>query len=293
MPESFNRFYKTRIAPTPSGFLHLGNVLSFAVTAALARQSGAKIMLRIDDLDRLRINKLFVQDIFDTLNFLEIPIDEGPRDAKDFEAAYSQVHRMPLYTEALQQLADNGQVFACTCSRAQLLHGDECNCFDRQMSLTTTDACWRLIATANPPLIVKTYSEDIVSPLPPEMQHFIVRKKDGFPAYQLTSIVDDLVYGVDLVIRGNDLWPSTLAQLLLASAMGSNAFSNITFYHHALLRDGAGEKLSKSAGTMSIKHLRESGEQATDIYRQIAAMLGSNQNITNWQRLATLALGLA
>ena len=66
-------FKRTRIAPTPSGFLHLGNILSFAITADLARKSGAKTLLRIDDLDRDRVNPLYVQDIFDTLNFLEIP----------------------------------------------------------------------------------------------------------------------------------------------------------------------------------------------------------------------------
>src|SRR5579872_3698555 len=66
-------FSKTRLAPTPSGFLHLGNVLSFAITAAIAAKTGAKILLRIDDLDRDRVNRDYVQDIFDTLNFLEIP----------------------------------------------------------------------------------------------------------------------------------------------------------------------------------------------------------------------------
>ena len=250
-------------------------------------------MLRIDDLDRLRVNKLFVQDIFDTLNFLEIPIDEGPHDLKDFEAAYSQLHRMPLYREALQQLADNGQIFACTCSRAQLLHGDECTCFDKQIPLNTANACWRLITTDKPPITVKTYSGESTSAvLPVEMQHFIVRKKDGFPAYQLTSVIDDLFYGVDLVVRGDDLWASTLAQHELASALGSNEFGDITFYHHPLLRDWEGAKLSKSAGSGSVKYLRENGKKAADVYRQIASMLGSKQDITNWQQLANLALGL-
>src|SRR5580698_8544901 len=73
-------FRKTRIAPTPSGFLHLGNVLSFALTAGLARRSGASILLRIDDLDRERVSREYVEDIFDALNFLGIPWDEGPRN---------------------------------------------------------------------------------------------------------------------------------------------------------------------------------------------------------------------
>src|SRR5579863_6846848 len=108
------RFDKTRIAPTPSGFLHLGNVLSFAITAAIAEKTGAKILLRIDDLDRDRVNREYVEDIFDTLNFLQIPWDEGPRNYKEYESEYSQLYRMDLYQVALQQLKDSGQVFACT-----------------------------------------------------------------------------------------------------------------------------------------------------------------------------------
>src|ERR1700722_17238392 len=100
------RFNRTRIAPTPSGYLHLGNVLSFALTAALARRTGAGILLRIDDLDRGRVSKDYVEDIFETLRFLEIPWDEGPRDFIDYQRVYTQLRRMQLYQEALQQLRD-------------------------------------------------------------------------------------------------------------------------------------------------------------------------------------------
>ncbi|MES2108653.1 MAG: glutamate--tRNA ligase family protein, partial [Bacteroidota bacterium] len=92
-------FHKTRIAPTPSGFLHVGNVLSFSITAALARKTGAKTLLRIDDMDQTRANARYIQNIFDTLNFLEIPWDEGPANADDFEKSYSQVHRLNLYND--------------------------------------------------------------------------------------------------------------------------------------------------------------------------------------------------
>ncbi len=90
-------FKKTRIAPTPSGFLHLGNVLSFSITAALARKTGAAILLRIDDLDRGRVTTPYVQDIFDTLNYLGIPWDEGPRNYEEYQWEYSQVYRLDSY----------------------------------------------------------------------------------------------------------------------------------------------------------------------------------------------------
>jgi glutamyl-tRNA synthetase len=281
-PKSFS---KTRIAPTPSGFLHLGNVLSFVITSALARKNAAKILLRIDDLDQARVNKQYIQDIFDTLNFLEIPWDEGPRNAKDFEDNYSQLYRMPVYQEALKQLSDEGLVYACDCSRSQLGMGNECLCFNKKLALSTQNVSWRLLTGNNAPIQVKSYNGDIISEaLPQQMHNFVVKKKDGFPAYQLTSIIDDLFYGVDLIVRGEDLWPSTLAQQELAALLGKKAFSNITFYHHPLLMD-AGEKLSKSAGATSVRYLRESGKKPADIFTLIAGMLGINEPVTNWASL--------
>jgi glutamyl/glutaminyl-tRNA synthetase len=152
------RYNKTRIAPTPSGFLHLGNVLSFAITATLARKNNAKIFLRIDDLDRARANKLYIQDIFDTLNFLEIPWDEGPRDVKEFEDCYSQLHRMAMYREQLQQLRDKRLIFACTCSRSQLQNTHFCDCLHRQIPLETENVSWRLITGNNPEPAIKNYN---------------------------------------------------------------------------------------------------------------------------------------
>ena len=275
-------YTKTRIAPTPSGYLHLGNVLSFAITVTLARQTGAKILLRIDDLDRARANKLYVKDIFDTLEFLQIPYDEGPRDISDFEANYTQLHRMDQYRLALYKLRDDGLVYACTCSRKQI---NNCECYAKHIPLTTPGASWRLI-TNNDVLVVKDYSGNAIhAALPDDMKNFIVKKKDGFPAYQLTSVIDDLFYRVDLVVRGEDLWPSTLAQHALALALGKGAdFGAISFYHHPLITDASGEKLSKSAGATSVKYLRESGKTPAGIWTLIAAMLGK-ANVTSWQQL--------
>lgn len=286
-------FKKTRIAPTPSGFLHLGNVLSFVITAVLAQKHQAKILLRIDDLDRARVNQRYIQDIFDTLNFLEISCDEGPRDIGDFEANYSQRHRLPLYREAMELLRDNGLVFACTCSRKQTNSGiaDSCICQAQQISLNTENASWRLISNKYNKLQVKAYLEQLTNAtLPAEMHNFIVRKKDGFPSYQLTSLIDDLFYDVDLIVRGDDLWPSTLAQQQLALALGKSDFEAINFYHHPLIMEASGKKLSKSAGATSVKYLRENGKTRADIYTLIAAMLGSEQHINNWQQLAELIM---
>jgi glutamyl/glutaminyl-tRNA synthetase len=285
------KYHKTRIAPTPSGFLHLGNILSFSITAALAQKSGAKILLRIDDLDQPRVNKQYVQDIFDTLNFLEIPWDEGPKDVKEFETDYSQQHRMPIYREAIDQLIDDKLVFACTCSRKQLNDRQTCPCFGKQISPDEKNASLRLITDNNAELAIKDYNGQIIhAALPVDMHNFVVKRKDGLPAYQLTSVVDDLFYGIDLVIRGEDLWPSTLAQHQLASALGQSSFCGITFYHHPLLVETSGKKLSKSAGSTSVHYLRENGKTPADIYGLIGDMLGGNKAVSNWAQLAEVII---
>ena len=288
LPGQYN---KTRIAPTPSGFLHLGNIVSFSITAALAKESGAKILLRIDDLDQPRVNKDYLQDIFDTLNFLEIPWDEGPKDIKEFEADYSQRHRMAAYQDAIDQLIDHKLVFACTCSRKQLNEDQSCNCLHLKIPTDEKNASLRLVTDNTTELKIKDYNgQTIRTILPVEMHNFVVRRKDGLPAYQLTSVVDDLFYGVDLVVRGEDLWPSTLAQHQLALALGHSSFGDITFYHHPLLMETSGKKLSKSAGATSVRYLRKSGKTSTDIYKLIGDMLGSNETINNWQQLAEVII---
>ncbi len=295
MDGNTRHFKKTRIAPTPSGFLHLGNAYSFALTAAIAQKSGAKILLRIDDLDRDRIQKEYVQDIFDTLNFLEIPWHEGPRNMQEYEKEYSQVHRMDLYDQALDQLREQQAVFACSCSRAQIRMQNpddvyQGTCRKKGLSLDASEVNWRLRTDDSAELAVNTlFDRTIKAALPEAMRDFVVRKKDGFPAYQLASVVDDIHFGVDLVIRGQDLWDSTLAQLYLAGVLHLETFKGNTFFHHRLLTTLGGHKLSKSAGDNSIRYLRQHGRKAADIYAIIGRVNGIADPVASFEGLgATL-----
>ena len=284
-------FHKTRLAPTPSGFLHLGNIYSFVITVAIARKTSAKVLLRIDDADRERTNKLYVQDIFDTLHYLAIPFDEGPRTIPEYETIYSQVHRMDGYYRALQQLKEEGKLFACTCTRTQVVNGDNSvypgTCRHKNIPFDAPNVSWRIVEDERA-LQVKTLDGTVVKTiLPANMRNFIVRKKDGFPAYQLTSLLDDVQFGIDLVVRGEDLWGATLAQLYLALLLGKSSFLDTTFFHHPLINDTAGHKLSKSAGATSVHYLRPQNTPA-DIYALVAGMLGIHATASNWQELALL-----
>ena len=274
-------FTRTRIAPTPSGYLHLGNVYSFSITAALARETGARILLRIDDLDQARVRREYVEDIFDTLEFLELPWDEGPRTYAEYVDRYSQVYRMPLYAEALQQLRQQGHVFACECSRSVLSANSSTagyggTCRNKGLSLDAPACSWRI--------------DTLGTDLPPSMQDFVVRRRDGAPAYQLASVVDDVHDGVDLIVRGEDLWESTQGQIHLAKLLGYDSFVSAAFHHHSLLTDWEGKKLAKSSGATSIQYLRKNGRTREQIYQLAGQLAGVQQPISSWQQLGASML---
>ncbi|MEW6470275.1 MAG: glutamate--tRNA ligase family protein [Bacteroidota bacterium] len=285
-------FTRTRLAPTPSGYLHLGNAFSFALTAALARKYGARILLRIDDLDRERCGLKYVQDIFDTLDYLEIPWDEGPRNIKEYRDSYSQAHRLHLYETMLEELRAAGHIYACTCSRSDVARESAegiypGTCRIRNIPVNTRDACWRLDTSRAGTVRVKMPGGQMrESPFPASMRDFVVRKKDGFPAYQLASVADDAHFSVDLVVRGEDLWPSTCAQLYLSSALGKSAFGHTSFFHHRLLAGPDGKKLSKSAGDTAVRQLRKQGMKPAHVYSLMAGALAIPEPLAGWPGLA-------
>ena len=240
----------TRLAPTPSGYLHLGNAANFAANALLAARYGTGLLLRIDDLDRARFRPEYLADVFEVLDWLGIHPTEGPRDPADFEAHWSQEYRLPLYRAALDHLRrtwltsgppspdDATQLFACPCSRKDLTDGVHAyDCPTAGISLDQEGVAWR-INTRGLPL------HDL-------MPDFAVRKKDGRPSYQLACTVDDMHYGITHCARGEDLRASTAAQSLVSDLLGYPALGQrICFVHHSLIEEG-GHKLSKSSGQNS------------------------------------------
>lgn len=269
------KFNRTRVAPTPSGYLHPGNAFAFALTAGLAQRYGARLMLRIDDMDRERVQPHFIADIFESLHFLQINPVEGPADVVEFEEHFSQRLRLPLYNAALAELAKKGLVYACRCSRSEAVNGCARHCRETALPLDQPGLSWRLSTPESLTLKMKCLGEpDQQISLPETMHDFVVRRKDGYPAYQLCSLIDDLHFEVDLIVRGNDLLPSTAAQLFLAERLGLTAFAEVTFFHHELLLNAEGAKLSKSAGDTSLQHLRAQGMSTHGLYNTLAHLAG-------------------
>jgi glutamyl/glutaminyl-tRNA synthetase len=247
-----------RLAPTPSGYLHTGNALNFLLNWTAARASGASLLLRIDDLDADRKRPEYVQDIFSSLEWLGINWDEGPRSVADFEQQWSQHLRLSTYETLLGRLRQTGLLFACRKSRSDLapFEGFYPPEFRNQsLTLDDPDVAWRIKTPEGFP-----------------MPDFVVRRRDGLPAYQIASLADDLHFNTTHIIRGIDLEPSTLAQRFLAECLEEEPFMTIRFLHHPLLTDSAGSKLSKSAGAAALSALRQGG--AVDVFGQVAAALG-------------------
>ena len=254
-----------RYAPTPSGFLHLGNGVNFTLTYLLARSLGASILLRIDDLDTDRKRPDYVDDVFRSLDYLGLTYEQGPTGPDDFERNWSQRHRMPLYEQTLRLLVETGQVYATSFSRQQIgAMGASANEQMRaqQLPFTMQNVAWR-VGIDQKQLIDNLLTAD-----------FVVRQRSGVPAYQVASLTDDLHFGVTHLVRGDDLRESTNMQRYLAQLLGQKTFTNLPAWHHPLLLDNDGNKLSKSAGSTSLKVMREAGKSPAVVFRAVARLLG-------------------
>ena len=243
--------YKTRIAPTPSGFLHQGNLFAFALTWLMARKEGMRIMLRVDDLDRARYRPEYLEDLFRSLESLGIDYDEGPQSIDDFEKKWSQSHRRDLYQESLQRLKELEALFSCSCSRKDVIERTgsmayDGYCFGKNLSYgdrTKLALRWPIREGS---ARLKTWQQDPQwHVLSTALAYPVLYSKEGHVAYQLSSLVDDQHYGITHICRGEDLLDSSICQFLLAEKLSFDGFLNIRFHHHHLLRDGRA-KLSKS-----------------------------------------------
>jgi len=265
----------TRIAPTPSGYLHAGNAINFLITAEVAREAGAAIRLRIDDLDAERMRPAYVDDIFASLRWLGIRWSEGPRDRMEHERMHSQMLRLARYEECLHVLKEQGDLYACICSRADQKRSG-CDCRKRELPLTSPNASWRLRIPSDAVVRMESIhgGPQWLSPARLINEPVLRQRAElgGRPSYQIASLCDDADHGITHIVRGEDLLASTACQLHLAERLGLEVFQRVRFLHHPLIADSTGAKLSKSEGAASLKAMREGG-QSPDALRDQAMLL--------------------
>lgn len=284
---------KTRIAPTPSGFLHIGNLYSFTLTLAWVKMSNGRLLLRIDDLDADRMRQAYIEDIFDTLQFMRIYPDEGPSDFKDFIENYSQKRNINAYRKWIDELLAKGLAWHCKCSRketSELAANGlfSCACKAEKVAYIPNKTAIKL-NVPHPTIISFTdyCCGKVEVPLHTAMGNFVVQRKEGIPAFLVASLFDDLQQGCTGIVRGLDLQNPTAAQLYLARLLQLPSFEKIQWLHHPLQTDANGEKLSKSAGATSIQFMRNQGATHASICRQLANLFGVKKSdaITNMPQL--------
>lgn len=264
---------RSRIAPTPSGYLHLGNAVNFLITWVLVRQRGGRLKLRIDDADSARCRPEYIEDIFRQLDWLGLDWDEGPEGPGDLRERYSQRLRFARYRALLEGLRQAGHTYYCDCSRAEIRGQVGSGVYPglcRRRSPREGDLVERLLVPENTVVEVERKKIDLGS----SMGDFVLWRRDDSPAYQLASLADDLDDGINFIVRGNDLLVSTAAQIFLAGLLDQNDFARASFLHHQLLLGLEGAKLSKSDQALSLEGMRRLGATREDIYQAVAPYLG-------------------
>jgi glutamyl-tRNA synthetase len=273
--ESLKPPYRGRIAPSPTGFLHLGHVRTFWTAQQRAQQHGGQLLLRVEDLDPARCRPEFAQSMLDDLLWLGFRWDEGPNVGGPF-APYEQSRRTHLYRAALQQLIASGAVYPCTCSRKdiqqaaaaphaaddELIYPGTCR-GNRAADVGERAVSWRFRV---PDKEAVSFLDGRFGPQSfvagRQFGDFVVWRPDDVPSYQLAVVVDDGAMQISEVVRGADLLLSTARQLLLYRAL---KIQPPLFYHCPLVVDERGERLAKRHDSLSIRNLRAAGKSPAEI----------------------------
>ena len=278
-PES--RPYRGRIAPSPSGRLHLGHGATFLTAAARAAGAGGTLIYREDDLDRDRCKPEFTQAALNDLHWLGIEWNEGP-DRGGPNAPYAQSARLGLYKDAFEDLRRKGLVYPCSCTRSEVARAlsaphplDEepvypGTCRPDTPTIFKTPRSginWRFRIPVREMLSFTDLAQGQQSAVAREdFGDFLIWRKDDFPSYQLASAVDDALMGITEIVRGCDLITSTFRQLLIWRAL---EHPEPAFYHCPLLTDASGKRLAKRDDALSIHSLRSLGRTASDLISEI------------------------
>ncbi len=256
----------TRLAPSPTGALHLGNARTFLANWLLARQNGWQVLLRIEDLDGPRVKAGAAASALADLAWLGLDWD---RQAPD------QSTRTAAYQAALDLLAGKGLAYACICTRSDVAraasapHREDAGavypgtCRGRYASAqaaqaaTGRAACWRFATDGQ----AIAFDDQLAGPQRFRMEEiggdFVIVKSDGQAAYQLAVVVDDAAGGVTDVVRGDDLLDSTPRQILLRRALGLG--DGVHYWHLPLVVGPDGRRLAKRHGDTRLAHYRDGG----------------------------------
>jgi glutamyl-tRNA synthetase len=271
--------YRGRLAPSPTGYLHVGHARTFWAAWQRARDAAGALVLRMEDLDTDRSRTIYADAALEDLRWLGIRWHEGPDSGGPY-APYEQSRRHATYLAAFRKLAQGGYLYPCRCSRKDLeaslgaphesatldplddepIYPGTCRPIHQQppIDLDRPDGSnWRFRV---PDGEVVEFEDGNLGPqrfiAGRDFGDFVVWRKDGSPSYQLACVADDAAMAITEVVRGADLLKSTARQILLNRALG---FPNPAWFHCRLIVDHNGRRLAKRHDSLSLRTLRQRG----------------------------------
>ncbi len=250
---------KTRFAPSPTGYLHVGGARTALFSWLYARKHGGKFVLRIEDTDLERSTQESVNAILEGMAWLGLEYDEGP---------FYQTHRFERYKEIIQQLLDQGDAYYCYCSKDELdaLREQQVankekpryngKCRDASHARKEGEAVIRFKNPVQGEVIIDDLIKGKIVVANKELDDLIIARSDGSPTYNLTVVVDDMDMGINVVIRGDDHINNTPRQINILRALGVEPPK---YAHVPMILGADGARLSKRHGAVSVMQYREEG----------------------------------
>jgi glutamyl/glutaminyl-tRNA synthetase len=267
--------YRGRLAPSPTGYLHLGHGRTFWIAHERAIQAGGVLVLRNEDLDPQRSQRQYVTAFMEDLRWLGITWQEGP-DVGGPYGPYAQSQRRDVYLQMWRKLREGGWIYPCTCSRKDLAEAaqaphetnDEAvysgKCRGRELQADSPAGVnWRFrIPDGRVVAFHDAAQGEQYYTAGKDFGDFVVWRRDDVPAYQLAVVADDAEMKITEVVRGCDLLKSTARQILLCEAIG---VTPPRYYHCDLLLDNKGERLAKRSDALSLRALRAAGRSPEEL----------------------------
>lgn len=256
----------SRFAPSPTGFLHLGHVLSALYCWTITKSLKGRVLLRIEDHDRQRCKPEYTESIFKDLEWLGFNADD---------ICLAQSQNLGRYEEILEQLWQNRKVFVCHCSRKdiQTRHSQESSelhypgiCKNKAYPFSNHHSIRLKVEESQNIRFFDIWHGDVSQKPSEQCGDFILKDRNGCFSYQFATVVDDIDQNVNLVIRGNDILPSTGRQLLLRKTLGNT--DHPIYLHHPLIfcETQKDKKLSKRDFSTAIKSMREQGMTKEEVF---------------------------
>ncbi|WP_419805058.1 tRNA glutamyl-Q(34) synthetase GluQRS [Terriglobus sp.] len=268
--------YRGRIAPSPTGYLHLGHARTFLIAAERAAAAGGVLVLRDEDLDRDRARPEYARAMLEDLHWLGLRWDEGPQAPGEEAGAYGpyrQSARFTLYRKVIAELAEGGWLYRCVCSRKDLATAVRAPHAEDEDEPVYPKTCRGRGCEGDGALRFRVRDGEAVlfedGGLGPQsfvagvdFGDFVVERRDGVPSYQLACVADDFAMGITEVVRGRDLLRSTARQILLQRALG---YPQPAYFHCLLLVDAHGQRLAKRSDAVSLRALRSAGKTVAEV----------------------------